>query len=371
MTSPRLCIVGGIFDKPAEYIARRAFTPETVLVNGLRAGGWDVQGVGHHAFDPEERYDLVHVHHLGRAALRMALSRSATPFVYSSHDPMLASDYGVTRRRHHMTKLVIERADAMVALSTPERETDARRFGSARPREEVIPNGFPPETFSYRPVPASAVDDRPAVLFVGQLIPQKGVDVLLKAFAQLDPKADLLLAYQNSALEEMYQDQAVALGIDDRVRFLGMQSSAELADRYRMASVLVSSSFAEALPSVIIEALMCGAPVIATDVGGVSEILASGQHLVPPGDVDALANALCDRLANPATPKQRAETSAQAIARYSPASMVASHEALYRELLAEGGPPRRARRATRLLDPGIAFVLNRAEPLVVGRGLLS
>ncbi len=371
MTSPRLCIVGGIFDRPAEYIARRAFTPETVLVNGLRSSGWDVQGVGHHAFDPDERYDLVHVHHLGRAALRMALSRSSAPFVYSSHDPMLASDYGVTRRRHHMTKLVIERADAMVALSSPERETDARRFGSARPREEVIPNGFPPETYAYRPIPASAVQGRPAVLFVGQLIPQKGVDVLLKAFAQVDPDADLLLAYQNSALEGMYQDQAVALGIDDRVRFLGMQSSAELADRYRTASVLVSSSFAEALPSVIIEALMCGTPVIATDVGGVSEILAGEQRLVEPGDVDGLAAALRERLADPASPEQRAATSAAAIARYRPEAMVAAHEALYRDLLAQGGAPRRARRATRLLDPGIAFVLNRAEPLVVGRGLLS
>jgi glycosyltransferase involved in cell wall biosynthesis len=369
MSAPRICVVGGIFDQSEEYIARRAFTPETVLVDGLRASGWEVEGVGHHAFDPDRRYDLVHVHHLGRAALRMALSRSAAPFVYSSHDPLLASNYQVSRRRHLMTKLVVERADATVALSDAERETDARRFGSAVPQVVVIPNGFPAQTFSYAPPAVPPV--RPVVQFVGQLIPQKGVDVLLQAFARLDPAADLLLAYQNPAMEGTYRDQAAALGIADRVRFLGMQSSVELADRYREASVLVSASFAEALPSVVIEALMCGTPVIATDVGGVAEILAGEQDLVPPGDVGALAAALRERLANPVSSAERAAISGRAIARYSPAAMVAAHEALYRDLLAQTSPPRRARPVRRLVDCGISFVLARAEPLIVGRGLLS
>ncbi len=369
MTSPRIAIVGGIFDQPEAYRVQRKFTPETVLVDGLRAKGWDVVGLGHHGLEPDAPYDLVHVHHLARGALRMALSGSDASFVYTSHDPMLASNYAISRRRYHLTRLVVERADATVALSDSERQTDVWRFGTALPPGVVIPNGFPAETYFHAPPANPPV--RPTILFVGQLIPQKGVDVLLQAFAKADLDVDLSLAYQNPALEAVYRDQAAALGIADRVRFLGMQSSAELADRYRAASVLVSASFAEALPSVIIEAMMCGTPVIATDVGGVSGILAGRQQLVPPGDIDTLAAALRARLANPVAAAERAATSTDTIARYSPAAMVAAHEALYRELLAQSGRPRRKRRATRLVDSGISFVLARAEPLMVGRGLLS
>ncbi|HEV2527000.1 MAG TPA: glycosyltransferase family 4 protein [Thermomicrobiales bacterium] len=369
---PRIAIVGGIFDRSAEYQAQRRFTPESVLVDGLRSNGWDAFAVGHGDFDPGDRWDLVHVHHIGRAALRMAFAGGRAPFVYTSHDPYLASDYEVNGRRRTMTGLVAARADVMIPLSEAERARDERRFGSRLPKQVVIPNGFPSATYHYAPPPdASDTPRRPTVLFVGQLIPFKGVDVLLHAFADVDPEADLLLAYQNAALEADYRARAERLGIADRVRFLGIQSSAQLADHYRAADVLVSASYAEALPSVVIEALMCGCPVIATDVGGVPDILA-GQHLtVPAGDATALAAALRTRLANPVSGADRAATSADAIARYTPEAMVAAHETVYRDLLAAGRVPRRSRRPTRVLHPAVSFLLDRAGPLLAGRGLTS
>ena len=370
-SSPRIAIVGGIFDRSAEYRAQRRFTPESVLVEGLRARDWDAVAVGHRAFTVDDGWDLVHVHHIGRAALRMALAGGRAPFVYTSHDPYLASDYEVTSRRARMTGLVAARADVMIPLSAAERTRDQRRYGSALPPQIVIPNGFPATTYHYAVPESDGAPRRRTVLFVGQLIPFKGVDVLLRAFARVDPDADLLLAYQNPAMEADYRAEAERLGVGDRVRFLGIQSSAQLADHYRAADVLVSASYAEALPSVVIEALMCGCPVIATNVGGVPDILA-GQHLmVPAGDVDRLADALHIQLANPVGADERARISADAIARYTPEAMVRAHETVYRELLAAGRDPRRSRRPTRILHPAMSFLLDRAEPLLAGRGLTS
>ncbi len=372
MTSPRIAIVGGIFDKPPEYTDRVRFTTETQLIDGLRANGWDVHGIGHRVFDPTERWDLVHVHHIGRAAVRMALASTDARFVYTSHDGALIGEYPVSWRRSLMSREIVGRAEAIVVLSDAERRSNARRYGSVLPRQTVIPNGFPSGTYHYAPPrSAPAGDQRPSILFVGQLIPLKGVDVLLRAFAQADLDADLLLAYQISTLEADLRREVVSLGIADRVRFLGIQSSAELADHYRTASALVSSSLADAFPSVVIEALMCGTPVIATDVGGVSDILAGRHRLLPAGDIDALAAALREQLANPATPAEREATSAAAIERFRPETMVSSHEALYRDVLAEPGRPRRNRRPSRVLYPGLSNVLDRVEPRMVGRGFLG
>lgn len=368
-TGPRIAIVGGIFDKPVEYTSRVMFTTETMLVDGLRERGWDVTGIGHHALDAGVPYDLVHVHHIGRAAVRMALSGSDARFVYTSHDPWLASGREVSRNRLMMSKLIVGRADATVALSPAELATDAARYGDARAHEVVIPNGFPSDTYHYAPPPAG--NGRPSILFVGQLIPFKGVDVLLKAFAEVDPDADLLLAYQNDTLEDEYRKMAANLDIADRVKFLGMQSSTQLADRYRAAAMHVSSSFAEALPSVVIEALMCGTPEIATDVGGVEWILGGKHTMLEPGDVGALAAAIRHRLANPATPEERAANSAEATTRFSPAAMVVAHDALYRELLSKPGGPHRKRRVTHRLHPVASAILDRADRFMVGRGFLE
>ena len=83
----RICIVGGIFDKPADYRDRHSISPETVLADGLRQRGWQVTLSGHAAPLPQGNFDLVHVHHFGRAALRLAAATGRPPFVLTTHDP--------------------------------------------------------------------------------------------------------------------------------------------------------------------------------------------------------------------------------------------------------------------------------------------
>ncbi len=369
MSVPRIAIVGGIYDKPEAYASRVRHTTETMLAEGLRERGWDVTTAGHRTFDARAPYDLVHVHHIGRSAIRMALAPGNARFVYTNHDPYQASDWQVTSRRKQMTRVIVARADTMIPLSAAERDRNTRRYGRALPEQVIIPNGFPDTTYHYAEVPTAG--RRRTVLFVGQLIPFKGVDVLLQAFARVNPDADLLLAYQNSALEADYRRQAEELGIADRTKWLGIQSSDELADLYRSSDVFVSASYAEALPSVVIEALMCGCPVIATDVGGVRDIVQGRHPALTPGDVEALAVALREALARPFDPDHRAAISADAIARYRPSDMVDAHARLYRSLIDAPGRPRRQRGLGPLLHPVATAVLDRVEPRMVGRGMLE
>ena len=95
----RVCIVGGIFDKPADYRARHSVSPETVLADGLGERGWQVTAAGHSARLPFGKFDLVHVHHFGRAALRLAATAGRPPFVFTTHDPFAMNGLHVGWRR--------------------------------------------------------------------------------------------------------------------------------------------------------------------------------------------------------------------------------------------------------------------------------
>ena len=137
----------------------------------------------------------------------------------------------------------------------------------------------------------------PYVFAIGRLVPQKGFDVLLDAFARLCQSPDfdhrLLLAGdgpERTALEA----RAAALGLAERVSFLGATDRPLTASLFRGAAVFVLPSRHEPFGIVVLEALAAGTPVVATDVGGVSEFLPVGSHarLVEPGDAASLAAAI-------------------------------------------------------------------------------
>lgn len=162
------------------------------------------------------------------------------------------------------------------------------------------------EPARYRAVEPSA--ERPAgaplrLLFVGRLAEVKGLRVLFAALAHLpeDLAAELTLVGDGpdrAALEAA----AVALGLDDRVRFLGARSQGEVAGHLRAADLFVLPSFAEGVPVVLMEAMASRVPVIATRVGGVAELVEDGVSglLVAPSDVEALAAAVARLAADPA-----------------------------------------------------------------------
>jgi glycosyltransferase involved in cell wall biosynthesis len=136
----------------------------------------------------------------------------------------------------------------------------------------------------------------PVLLCVASLTARKGQDVLLRALAGLRRFAWRLLLVgpvRDAAFAGLLRRLARGLRINDRVCFRGVVGSAELARLYRAADLFVLPSRHEGFGIAIAEAIACGLPVIASDVGGIPEAVAGARfRLVPPSDVAALAAAL-------------------------------------------------------------------------------
>jgi len=331
----RICIVGGIFDKPAEYRGQHSISPETVLADGLRQRGWQVTLSGHSAPLPPGDFDLVHVHHFGRASLRLAAAAGRPPFVFTTHDPFAMNGLPVGWRRRLTDGFVLRKADAVVALSHAERDFLVRRRGLRPERIAVIPNGISTASFSRVPEQAEPADD---LLFVGQLQESKGLDYLLNALPDVRaayPRVKLRAVYQTGALLDRYRTHAARLGLNGSMEFAGSKTAAGLAELYSTAAIVVSPSLGECLSTVVLEAMCCGAAVIATDVAGIREQLDEETGvIVPPRDSAALARAICDLLAD-ADRRRRLGHAARrkAHAQFSVRKMIDRHVRLYEELM--------------------------------------
>jgi colanic acid/amylovoran biosynthesis glycosyltransferase len=130
------------------------------------------------------------------------------------------------------------------------------------------------------------------LLFVGRLVPAKGVLFLLETIAKID---DAILDIAGDGPQrKCLESKAAALGIGNRVRFLGYQSQQGVRELLRHADVFVMGSFAEGLPVVLVEAMAAGVPVVATRIAGIPELVEEGKNgfLVPPGDPAAAATAV-------------------------------------------------------------------------------
>lgn len=188
----------------------------------------------------------------------------------------------------------------------------ARDFALRRARHVVCPSGFlkqlaegwglPSGRVTVLPNPSPEVPslpsheelrgDVPRLAFAGRINSQKALEVTLGALAQ-QQGIELVIAGdgpERAALEaETYR-----LGLDGRVRFVGPLDRAGVLELFRSADASILSSAWENFPHTVVEALAVGTPVIATAVGGVTEVVTDGENglLVPAGDADALAAAI-------------------------------------------------------------------------------
>jgi glycosyltransferase involved in cell wall biosynthesis len=257
----------------------------------------------------------------------MAAAAVGGRFVFTGHDGQALCGSERNPLRRWALRHVLRRCDAAVALSQV--EADFLRAQAPGTRVEVIPNGIP-ATFDVGEVERP----RSGLLYVGQLLPLKRVDVLLKAVALLRFRraTSLSLVYHNAQLEPALRRLAAGLGIADAVAFLGAKTPAELATLYADAEAVVLPSRAECLPSVVSEALLAGTPVVATRVGGIPEQLGGFGELVAPGDARALAAAIERVLSAPPSAERRRAAREHVRRAYSPAQMVEGHLRLYRSL---------------------------------------
>lgn len=251
------------------------------------------------------------------------------------------------RARAAIERLVYRRADAVVVLSAAFGDLVCRRYAVDPGRVEVIPPGVDLDRFAPGSRAAARerlglpADARVAVA-VRRLDPRMGLGVLLDAWPTVAGRLagpSLLLVGGEGPLRAELEARVAQVGLAGRVRLLGRVAEEELALLYRAADVAVVPTLAlEGFGLVCLEALACGTPVVATDVGGLPEALAGlpGQPLIAAGDAGALAARLVGALDGSAPLADAAACRAHA-QRFTWGRAVARHRALYARVT--GGTP--------------------------------
>jgi glycosyltransferase involved in cell wall biosynthesis len=168
-------------------------------------------------------------------------------------------------------------------------------------RSDVMPMGVDARALgSLRPVVPDPVRGRPLIAFIGRLVPIKGVDILLEAVAQLGRPAQLTIAgagplrvmLERRAAELAAAHEGLSIRFAGEVRGGARDAIHAAADVLVLPSVDLPGGRTEGTPVVAIEAMATGVPLVASDVGGVREVVGQAALLVPPGDPAALAAAL-------------------------------------------------------------------------------
>jgi glycosyltransferase involved in cell wall biosynthesis len=161
----------------------------------------------------------------------------------------------------------------------------------------VIPNGVDPEDFANRGSEATGFG--PYILGVGRLVPEKGFDVLLEAFAMTElPGMSLVIAGDGFERDNLVR-RAAKLGIVDRMHFAGAVGRGQLVTLMLGATAFALPSRGEAFGIALLEAMAAGVPAVAAAVGGVPEMAHDGENalVVAAEDAEALSVALA-RLIN-------------------------------------------------------------------------
>ncbi|HEX2980228.1 MAG TPA: glycosyltransferase, partial [Anaerolineaceae bacterium] len=314
-------------------------------------------------------YDLIHSHYWMSGIAAETLKKAwGTPVVHMFHtlgkmknrvaqtQAEREGEYRVNGERR-----VMRVADCIVAATLAEQAQLQFLYHADDRKVTIIPPGV--DLSRFYPIPADEAkavigippNDR-MLLFVGRIEPLKGVDHLLRAMAQMndegvlsrfphylaviggEPDAD---PEDMSAEMRRLQSLSAELGLGDLVIFLGKQSQDTLPYYYSAAEMVVVPSHYESFGMVALEAMACGTPVVASQVGGLAFLIqdgVTGFH-VPDGDTDALCTSLTRLIKDPDLREQMGKNAAAAAVDYGWDRIAARIEALYHDVLTVANRP--------------------------------
>jgi len=216
-------------------------------------------------------------------------------------DVLQVGDRGARARR---VREVLRGVDGVVAVSAHLAE-QAIACGAPRDRVRTVYNGV--DTARFCPGDRVAAkqglgieSDVPLITFVGNMVPVKGVDILIRSLGVVQGRGLKFrcVLVGDGAERVAYARLAVREGLADHVRFVGSCPLERMPLWHRASDLLVLPSRSEGVPNVLREAQACGTPFIATRVGGVPEI-ALPSSLVPPNDPETLAQRIAEFLLAP------------------------------------------------------------------------
>jgi len=259
-----------------------------------------------------EKVDILHCQgHQSTVYGTLAAHRAGVPVV-------LSHVHGLGRarrvRRRWINRLVLPRVGRILAVGEATRQ-DVLAANPFLPPEKVCSSGISIDVGHFADYPVSRAEarrrfdlDEGAIVVgtTGRLVPTKNQALLIEAFGRLrrrHPTAVLVIA-GSGRLKEALADQAARLGLADAVRLLG--HVAEVRDVLRAMDVFVLTSEAEGLPRSLIEAMAMGVPCVASNRGGMPEILCGGRYgrIIEPGDLEGVARTLIEVVDMPAGDRQ-------------------------------------------------------------------
>lgn len=300
-------------------------------------------------------FDLIHLHYpfiLGAEMARLAASLYRTPLIVSFHNDLIGDGARAQLFAHYQrlsARLTVRGATRLCAVSLDHYATSRLRqsLSAERPQAVELPNGVDLDLFRPQPAQAHALrmrygipDDARLVLFVAALDRAhhfKGLSSLIQALQHL-PADVRLLVVGDGDLREVYQREAAALDLSQRVTFAGAIDHEQTPPFFSAAAVTVlPSTPPESFGLVLIESLACGTPVVASNIPGVRTVVEHDGDglLVAPGDPRALAAAI-DRIVGDDEQARRMgqRGRARVIERYDWRQIAAQLEQIYYEALA-------------------------------------
>jgi glycosyltransferase involved in cell wall biosynthesis len=291
--------------------------------------------------------DVVHGH-CGEDVAVLPLARLAAR---RHHCPLVITVHASVRRNMRVTsprtawlrlaggpaeRRALAAADMVIAL-TPSAADRLAGEGIPTSRIRVIPPGYDPDLFA-----ADAPDPfpdlgRPRVGYIGRIAPQKDVGTLISAFGRVAEPACLLIVGDGPGRRAAEQQ---ARSLARPVRFTGFAPHARIPAVLRHIDLLVLATRYEELPSVLIEAMAAGLPVIASRVGGIPALVDHDINglLVPPGNAAALATAISRVLTQPGTAARLAAAARQTAQQYTWPALARQVAAVYLQVTGKPRP---------------------------------
>lgn len=310
------------------------------------------------------RPDVVHTHMAKAGALgRLAAFGCGVPVTAHTFHGHVLEGYFSSRTTDalvHLERALACHTDALVAVSAAVRD-ELLALGIGRPDQwHVIPLGL--ELAALHRTGSSKEQSRaelglpttgPVVAMVTRLVPVKDPDTFLRAARQVAeaiPEATFVVAGDGELRPALERQGGAMLG--DRIRFLGWVH--DVAPLYRASDVVLLSSRHEGTPAALIEAAAAGRPVVATDVGGVRDVVIEGVtgHLVRPADARSLALATQDVLRDPQRAEAMGAAGRRLSERFSTDRLAADLRVLYATLIDARPRPRAVRGAALRLHLG-------------------
>src|SRR5215813_1752918 len=314
-----------------------------------------------------ERVDILHAHDFYAGLLGAAAARLAGVRVIACQRHLRLSDRRVhewgTRLTHRLAHRVLVNSEAIRdhllagGHVSPEKIVVVRNGLSAAAERAALDDDGRAKRRSALLRELNLDEGAKLIGLVARLQPVKGHRYFIEAASRIaaaEPKAHFLLV-GDGALRREIEEQAARLGVNDRVHLLGDRNDAALVPAGFDVAVL--ASLHEGLPNAVMEAMAAGAPVVATAVGGTTELIIDGAtgFLVPPADADAMARRILDALRNPEwSARMAAQGRRRALNQFGMRRMVESVERLYDEMeeeRAQNIPKERNRRKERPEKP--------------------